>query len=202
MEQYEDRDRNRSFWRLDSWGAPVLGILFMLLTLVAISASQARSAVAAEEAVEEAEEACSGHDCGERHRGHWGHRERGHHFSRHRGHDPERARERMQYATGWMLKRLDVEDAVKEQIQARLDTAFDELLPLVEAHRGAHEIWLEAVLSGDEVDRAGLEAQRHSAMADADRASQILTNTLADVAEMLTPEQRAEIAEKIRRHHR
>ncbi|MBW2724082.1 MAG: hypothetical protein JRE71_06805 [Deltaproteobacteria bacterium] len=200
MEQFEDRDRNNKFWRFDGWGTPILGVLFMLLVLVAISASQARSADAAEE-VEQAEEVCAGHDCGERHRGHWGHRERGHHFSRHRGRDPEVARERMQYATGWMLKRLDVEDEVKEQIQARLDTAFDELLPLVEAHKGTHEIWLEAVLSGDEVDREGLEAQRHSAMADADRASQILTSTLADVAEMLTPEQRAEIAEKIRKHH-
>jgi Spy/CpxP family protein refolding chaperone len=107
----------------------------------------------------------------------------------------------MQYATGWMLKRLDVEEAAKEKIQARLDSAFDELVPLVEAHKGSHEIWLEAVLGADEVDRARLEAQRHQAMADADRASQILTNTLADVAEMLTPEQRAEIAEKIRKHH-
>lgn len=107
----------------------------------------------------------------------------------------------MQYAAGWMLKRLDVEGDVKEQIQARLDIAFDELMPLMEAHKDARETWLETVLGADEVDREALEAQRRTTMASADRATQILSNTIADVAEMLTPEQRAAIAERLRSHH-
>jgi hypothetical protein len=202
MKQLETQNQDNKSWRLDGWGAPIFGVLLMLIALVTISASQARSAGTSDEAgdVKQAEEACAGDDCEASHHSRWGHRGRGHGFSRQRDRDPEEAREKMQFATGWMLKRLDVDAPVKEMIQLRLDTAFDQLLPLMEAHRGSHEVWMEAILDVDGVNRTQLEAQRHNAMADAERASQILTDTLADVAEMLTPEQRAEIAEKIQKH--
>ncbi len=108
----------------------------------------------------------------------------------------------MQYATGWMLRRLEVEDEVQEQIQDRLGIAFEELVPLIEAHRDTRETWIEAVFGSEEVNRTGLEAQRQSAIAAADRATLIIADAISDVAEMLTPEQRAEVAEKIRSHHR
>jgi Spy/CpxP family protein refolding chaperone len=198
MEPIDDRERNSRFWQLDHWGAPIVGVLIILLALVGISASRAEPTSTPEG---EVGEVCDGHDCNSRRHGRWGHHRRGHRFFGHRRHDSEAAREHMQYAAGWMLKRLDVEGDVKEQIQARLDIAFDELMPLMEAHKDARETWLETVLGTDEVDREALEAQRRTIMASADRATQILSNTIADVAEMLTPEQRAAIAERLRSHH-
>ncbi len=194
MTEFNGRERTTGFWYRSGWGAPVAGILIILLALAGISVSQA-------ETTDATEEECREGDCNHRRHGRWGHHRRGRHFLGNRGHDPERAKEHMEYATGWMLKRLDVEEDVQEQIQTRLDTAFDELVPLAEAHKDTRHLWIETVLGADEVDREGLEAQRATAMASADRATEIVTNALADVAEMLTPEQRAEIAEKIQRYH-
>ncbi|MCP5039622.1 MAG: periplasmic heavy metal sensor [bacterium] len=197
MARNEDGNRNDKFYHLDHWGTPIVGVLTILLALVAISASQAETTSSTD-----AGEVCASGECEERSHGRWGHHRRGHRFFGHRGHDPEIAKERMQFAAGWMLKRLDVEQEVRDQIQARLDTAFDDLLPIMEEHKGSRDVWLEAVLGEDGIDREVLEAQRETSMASADRAAQIVTTALADVAEMLTPEQRAEIAERIRRHHR
>ncbi len=194
MTQSKSRQRNNGFWQRGGWGVPMAGILVILLALAGISASQA-------EPNADTEEACADGDCNHRRHGRWGHHRRGHRFFGDRGHDPERAREHMQYATGWMLERLDVEEDVQGQIQARLGTAFEELVPLAEAHRDTRHVWLEAALGADGVDREQLEALRTGTMASADRVTEIVTNALADVAEMLTPEQRVEIAERIERHH-
>jgi protein CpxP len=199
MKRNQDSDRQNQFWRFNRWGSPILGILIILCALGLIAASNAETTDRAGDSC--TSDACAS-DSGSEGHGGWGHRRGGHRFFGHGGRDPEVAREHMQYATGWMLRRLDVDDAVQEQIQARLDLAFSELAPLIESHKGSHGIWLDDVLGGDAVDRAGLESQRQQAIATADSASQIVAGALADVADMLTPEQRAQIAEKIRQHHR
>ncbi len=189
---YQDQG-NTSFFRLDGWGLPIVGVLTMLLALVAIAATRA-------EATDK--ESCEGEACVEAaddHHG-WGHHRRGHGFFGRRGHhDPEEAKEHMQYAAGWMMRKLDVEEPVREQIHARLETAFDDLHPIVEKHRESRGVWVEAMF-GETVDREALEAQRKQAMESAEQAMQIFTDTMADVSEMLTPEQRAQITERIERH--
>ncbi len=193
-------ERNIGFFRLDGWGLPILGVLTIVLALIAIASTSA-------EATDRGgDEACADEACledGDRHHRGFGHR--GRHrgwFGRHQRPDPEEAKDHMQYAAGWMLRRLDVEEPVREQIQARLATGFDELHPIVEKHRDSKGVWVEAVFGEAGVDRATLETQRQGAIESADEAMKIVTETLADVAEMLTPEQRAEVAERIRRHHR
>ncbi len=197
--EQDGQEERRFFWRLDGWGAPIVGVLIVLILLVGISVSQA-------EPTTTSTEACSGDDCGDERQSRWGHKRGGHRFFGHRGHhgdrhDPERAKEHMQYATGWMLKRLDVEDDVEEQIQARLETAFDALVPVATAHKDSRDDWIQAMLGSERVDRDALAAQREATLTAATEAMQIVTDALADVADMLTPEQRAEIAEKIQRHH-
>ena len=195
MARFSNRQRNEGFWRFERWGAPMVGVLIVLLALVGISATQDEPGDSAEEVVAE-------HASDHRWGGGWG-RHRGGHgmFGRH-GPDPERAKDHMQYAAGWMLRRLDVAEDAQERIQSRLDSAFDELMPLIQAHKGSRDSWLEAMLGADEVDREGLEAQRRDTLDAADRATQIISDAFADIAEELTPEQRSKIAEKIRSRHR
>ena len=185
---------NESLWRRYQLGAPIAGVMVVLIALVGISVSQAGTGNEADVAGQDEGQGSSGWGMG------W-HRGRGARggFGKWR-HDPERAKDHMQFAAGWMLHRMDIEDEVEEQIQARLATAFDELMPLMESHGENRGAWLEAVLR-DEVDRSALEAQRQEAMAAADQASAIVVAALADVSEMLSPEQRNALRERIRSHH-
>jgi Spy/CpxP family protein refolding chaperone len=60
------------------------------------------------------------------------------------------------------------------------------------------------LLAKPNVDRAAIEAIRAQEMQSADAMSKRLVQSLADVADVLTPEQRAQLAEKMkqRRGHR
>jgi Spy/CpxP family protein refolding chaperone len=60
------------------------------------------------------------------------------------------------------------------------------------------------LLAKPNVDRAALEAIRAQEIQAADAMSKRFVQSLADVAEVLTPEQRAQLAEKMkqRREHR
>jgi len=188
-----DSDR---FWRRTGWGVPIAGILVVVISLVGISVGQANVGEADETTVEESETETSKWWHG-KHRG-----RRGHHGIWGRKHDPERARDHMHYATGWMLHRLEVEDDVRDQIQARLDMAFDDLMPLMEGHRGKREAVLDVML-GDEIDRVALEGQRREAIAAVSEASEIIVTAFADIAEMMSPEQRRALSDRIekRRGH-
>ena len=57
-------------------------------------------------------------------------------------------------------------------------------------------------LGGATVDRAALEEVRKAELALAEEASQLLVKTLADAAEVLTPEQRRQLLEYAHRFHR
>jgi len=188
------KNDSRNFVRRNQLGAPIAGVLVVLIALVGISVSQA-GVNDSQTATSESEKDEPGFFAKR-----WHHSRRGHYRMRGGEHDPQRAKEHMQYAAGWMLNRLDVEDEARDQIQARLDAAFDELAPLMEGHREGRITWLEAMLR-DDIDRGALEAQRLDAMAVAGEASEIVVSAMADVAELLTPEQRAELLDRIRDHH-
>ncbi|MCW5624355.1 MAG: Spy/CpxP family protein refolding chaperone [Burkholderiales bacterium] len=116
----------------------------------------------------------------------------------HRGPDPEAMRERMEFATDWMLSKVKATDSQKLQVRGILTATFDDLRGLAETHRHNRHALFQ-VLSADTVDRAQLEALRQSELALADRASRRITQALADTADVLTPEQRRELAERFRR---
>ena len=116
----------------------------------------------------------------------------------HRGPNPEAMRERMEFATDWMLSKVKATDAQKLQVRGILTATFDDLRGLAETHReNRHALF--KVLSADTVDRSQLEALRQSELALADQASRRITQALADTADVLTPEQRRELAERFRR---
>jgi len=74
------------------------------------------------------------------------------------------------------------------------------LLPLRAKMHDARRQAIE-LLSQQNIDRAALETLRTEQLKLAEQASQRLTQALADVADVLTPEQRQRLAERINRWH-
>jgi periplasmic protein CpxP/Spy len=101
-----------------------------------------------------------------------------------------------------MLKHLYVEidatEAQKQQLAPIVKAAAHDMLPFRTQMRAARRQAVE-LLSRDVVDRAALEALRADQLRLAEQASQRLTQALADVADVLTPEQRRQLAERVGR---
>jgi periplasmic protein CpxP/Spy len=104
-----------------------------------------------------------------------------------------------------MLKHLYVEiDATEEQkqkLEPIVKQAAKDLLPLRDKARAARKRAVE-LLTADTIDRAAVEALRAEQLQLAEQASRRLTQALADVAEVLTPAQRKDLAARIERHGR
>ncbi len=103
-----------------------------------------------------------------------------------------------------MLKHLYVEvdatDAQKQQLGPILKAAARDLLPMRDRMRDARQQAV-ALLSQPSIDRAALEALRVNQLQLAEQASKRFTEALADVADVLTPEQRKQLAERMNRWH-
>ncbi len=103
-----------------------------------------------------------------------------------------------------MLKHLYVEvdatDAQKQQLGPIVKAAARDLLPMRDR---MHDARLQAValLSQPSIDRAALEALRANQLQQAEQASRRFTQALADIADVLTPEQRKQLAERMGRWH-
>lgn len=122
---------------------------------------------------------------------------------RHGGHfmkDPEMAREHAEFATSFVLNRIDATDDQTERVQAIIGAGVEDLIALAHQHGENHEAW-RAELAKPAIDRVALEELRKSGIELADIASTRLVETLADAAEVLTPEQRAELIEMADRLH-
>lgn len=123
--------------------------------------------------------------------GHWG------------GHDamtPEAAKEHLQVAAKWALRDIDATQEQQDQVNRIVAGAVDDLFRLKQRHQ-ENRVAFHAQLGGASIDRAALEEIRKSEMAVADEASKRLVQALADVSEVLTPEQRQALVERIHSHH-
>ena len=101
-----------------------------------------------------------------------------------------------------MVKHFGAEvDATPEQ-KAKLaeiaTAAAKDLQPLREQARAARRQAME-LLAAPAIDRGAIERLRAEQMQAADAASKRLTQALADVAEVLTPEQRKQLAERMQK---
>lgn len=98
-----------------------------------------------------------------------------------------------------MLAAADATPEQKQKIHAILKTAMEQIGPLHGKFAATHKD-LHAILLAPTIDRGALEQLRAARMADADQASKVLVQALADVAEVLTPEQRAKVAAAMQHH--
>jgi protein CpxP len=109
--------------------------------------------------------------------------------------------DRIDFATRFASRKLDLTGDQQEQ----LDALLADVPARVVAHRNDGKDLREAfraALTADVVDAEAMENLRVEALARADEGTAEALELLVDVANVLTPDQRAQMAEFAERHHR
>jgi Spy/CpxP family protein refolding chaperone len=110
--------------------------------------------------------------------------------------DPEARVDRMEHRVKRMLSRVNATEEQKARAGAIVRQAYADLRPIREKSRDGRKATIE-LLSRPTIDRGAIEAQRVEQLKLAEAASKRMTQALADLAEVLTPEQRAELAKRM-----
>jgi Spy/CpxP family protein refolding chaperone len=110
------------------------------------------------------------------------------------GHGAALAREHAEFRIHRALAEVGASDQQEEQILAMVDSIFERFHANAELREQLHDR-IAAALTADPVDRAALEAARTEILLHLDQASRELVGDVADMAEVLTLEQRSELAE-------
>jgi Spy/CpxP family protein refolding chaperone len=129
---------------------------------------------------------------------HGGHR---HGFAARMLEDPGAAKAHAGLAVEWVLRGVDGSDEQKGRARAVSDRLIDQLGPYVERHRELLREAFAAELAKPQIDRQAIERLRRQGIALADEASRTAVAAVADLAEVLTPEQRTELIEFAHRLH-
>lgn len=108
---------------------------------------------------------------------------------------------RVEFAVDRTLGSVDATSDQRRKVTAIAERAADDLLALRDKHLEGRKQIGEA-LAAATVDRSKIEALRVEQMKLAETASKRVTDALADAAEVLTPDQRAELARRFERHRR
>ncbi len=114
--------------------------------------------------------------------------------------DPAAAKRHAGMAVEWALRGVDATDEQKQQAKRITDRLIDDISPSIEKHRGFREAMVRE-LAKPEIDREALERLRREEIALADQASKQAMTAIADLGEVLTPEQRAELVAFAHRLH-
>jgi len=112
----------------------------------------------------------------------------------------EAAREHAEIAAEWLLRSVDASQEQQARVREVVGASIDALAPLADQHRAHHQA-LVLLLAQETIDRTALESLRAQELGLAEQASRTLTASLADVAEALTPAQRAELLAFASRFH-
>lgn len=115
-------------------------------------------------------------------------------------HDPDMMRARLELATDWILSRIEASDEQRQRVKTIVQATAQEFTPMREQHHQNRQALLQA-LAQPTIDRTTLEEIRHAELQLAETASERLVTALGDVAEVLTPEQRARLVEFTGRWH-
>jgi periplasmic protein CpxP/Spy len=131
----------------------------------------------------------------------------GHHWHGHgMGHgfmsgpiDPASVDRGVDWMTGKLARDVNASDAQREKLSVIAKAAAKDLLPMrttmQEARKQAREL-----LAQPAVDRAAVEKLRADQIANLDTMSKRLSAAMTDAAEVLTPEQRKQLAERFPPH--
>jgi protein CpxP len=114
------------------------------------------------------------------------------------GGDPEMMRKMGETGLRHMLSRAGASDTQQAKVVAIMDAAFKDLQPMREQHLAARKS-LAGLMARPTVDRAALESIRAEQIRLADTASKRMTQAMADSAEVLSPEQRVKLAERMQK---
>ncbi|MDB5820726.1 MAG: hypothetical protein JWQ11_4366 [Rhizobacter sp.] len=96
-----------------------------------------------------------------------------------------------------MLSSVNATDAQRTQVRAIVDAARTDLRNMRGQARGEREQGM-AIFTAPTVDAAAAETLRQKSMAEHDQASKRMLTAMLDVARVLTPEQRAQLGERMK----
>lgn len=112
--------------------------------------------------------------------------------------DPAEVRARVERIVAHVAIEIDASEEQKQKLTAIFVSAANDLMPLraeiMETRRSGELIGL---LTAPTVDRAAIEAFRAEKMDLADVATRRIAQALGEAAEVLTPEQRAELGQRL-----
>jgi uncharacterized membrane protein len=114
--------------------------------------------------------------------------------------DPDMVQARIEFATDWILSRVEASDEQRQQVKAIVQATAQDLAPMREQHHQNKQTMLQS-LTQPTINRTALGDIRRAELQLVERASERMVAALADVAEVLTPEQRTRLAEFISRWH-
>lgn len=103
---------------------------------------------------------------------------------------------RIEHMVERVFSRVDATDEQKAKITTIASDAYRDLAPLRGQFRSARKDALN-LLTAQEVDSAAIEALRSSQVELLDKASNRASTAMTEIAQVLTPEQRAQVREKI-----
>jgi protein CpxP len=118
----------------------------------------------------------------------------------HGGMGAEEMTEHLQTHVRHVLEEVDATPEQKTQINDIVAAATKDLEALHEKHGGIHK-QLHEIFTAPTIDRVKLEAVRAEHVQALDEASKRCAAALADAAEVLTPEQRKTLGEKMAKRH-
>ena len=88
---------------------------------------------------------------------------------------------RIEFATDWLLSRIEASEAQHQQVKAIVQATVQDLAQMREQHHQNRQALMRA-LAQPTIDRPTLEDIRHAELLLADTASERIVTALADVA--------------------
>jgi Spy/CpxP family protein refolding chaperone len=124
-----------------------------------------------------------------------------HAFGGHHGRDGQHMMEHVRNRVSWVLGRIDASEEQERRIEAIVDDTIETLASARDERQQTRHDFVAEMLAGA-VDRDRIEVLRQQHLVQHDRLSAVVVQGLAEVAEVLTPEQRRQLHDMgpFRRH--
>lgn len=109
-------------------------------------------------------------------------------------------RDKLGFGAGFALQKVDATQEQRDQVDAILDDLAPRLFAAKTEGTEIHAAVGEAI-SGETVDAEQLELLRQQGLVHADEVSKIVLDSAVELAEVLTPDQRAELMQRMLEFH-